>query len=344
MRAELDQNEVNILRGLLTAIQGKRRMAGAGQRARGTEAMADTSQRVVYMDYAATTPVRSARCGRDGRVPDARRLLRQCRRRPGTASGAAARRRVEEARAQVAQLIGAQAAEITWTSGATESNNLAILGAARFRRDRGTHVITAKTEHKAVLDPCRQLEKEGFRVTYLRPDRLRHRCPGAGRRGTDVRHGAGVAHAREQRDRRDPGHRCDRPPVPRARRAAAHGCGPERGQDSGRCRARCTSICCPLRRTSSTGRRGAARSTYADARRWGSRRSCSVAARRAACDRELSRRTRSSGWAPRVRSQARRLASDALRIEALRARLLAGLERSGVCTSTAIPRSASRTC
>ncbi len=78
---------------------------------------------------------------------------------------------MEEARGQVAQLIGAEPASIVWTSGATESNNLAILGAARFLRDRGTHVITAKTEHKAVLDPCRQLEKEGFRVTYLRPDR-----------------------------------------------------------------------------------------------------------------------------------------------------------------------------
>ena len=89
----------------------------------------------------------------------------------GHSAGLAARRRVEEAREQVAQLIGAEPASIVWTSGATESNNLAILGAARFLRDRGTHVITAKTEHKAVLDPCRQLEKEGFRVTYLRPDR-----------------------------------------------------------------------------------------------------------------------------------------------------------------------------
>ena len=131
--------------------------------------MADQSQRVVYMDYAATTPA-------DPRVAAAMAeclTLDGCFGNPsstGHSIGAHARRRVEEARAQVAQLIGAEVAEITWTSGATESNNLAILGAARYRRDRGAHVITAKTEHKAVLDPCRQLEKEGFRVTYLRPD------------------------------------------------------------------------------------------------------------------------------------------------------------------------------
>jgi cysteine desulfurase len=127
-------------------------------------------ERIVYMDYAATTPV-------DPRVAAA---LAQCLTLDGSfgnasstghSAGLAARRRVEEAREQVAQLIGAEPASIVWTSGATESDNLAILGSARFLRDRGTHVITAKTEHKAVLDPCRQLEKEGFRVTYLRPDR-----------------------------------------------------------------------------------------------------------------------------------------------------------------------------
>ncbi len=127
-------------------------------------------ERIVYMDYAATTPV-------DPRVAAA---LAECLTLDGSfgnasstghSAGLAARRRVEEAREQVAQLIGAEPASIVWTSGATESDNLAILGAARFLRDRGTHVVTAKTEHKAVLDSCRQLEKEGFRVTYLRPDR-----------------------------------------------------------------------------------------------------------------------------------------------------------------------------
>jgi cysteine desulfurase len=133
--------------------------------------MRDSTERVVYMDYAATTPV-------DPRVAEA---MAGCLTLDGTfgnasssghVPGVAARRRVEEAREQVAQVIGAEPAEIVWTSGATESNNLAILGAARFHSDRGRHVVTAKTEHKAVLDPCRQLEKEGFSVTYLRPDRF----------------------------------------------------------------------------------------------------------------------------------------------------------------------------
>ena len=113
--------------------------------------MRGSTERVVYMDYAATTPV-------DPRVAEA---MAECLTLDGTFAnpsstghlpGITARRRVEEAREQVAQLIGAQAAEIVWTSGATESNNLAILGAARFHRDRGNHVVTAKTEHKAALD------------------------------------------------------------------------------------------------------------------------------------------------------------------------------------------------
>jgi cysteine desulfurase len=85
------------------------------------------------------------------------------------AFGRQARTKVEAARNQVAQLIGADPAGIVWTSGATESNNLAILGAARYHANRGRHVITSRTEHKAVLDPCRQLGKEGFSVTYLEP-------------------------------------------------------------------------------------------------------------------------------------------------------------------------------
>ena len=78
---------------------------------------------------------------------------------------------MESARAQVAALIGADPDEITFTSGATESNNLAILGVARANADRGRHVITTRIEHKAVLDPCKRLEREGFAVTYLTPDR-----------------------------------------------------------------------------------------------------------------------------------------------------------------------------
>ncbi len=76
----------------------------------------------------------------------------------------------EEARAHVAALVGADPREIIWTSGATESDNLAIKGAAHFNQKRGKHIITAKTEHKAVLDTCRQLEREGYEVTYLDPE------------------------------------------------------------------------------------------------------------------------------------------------------------------------------
>jgi cysteine desulfurase len=78
-----------------------------------------------------------------------------------------AEKAVEHAREQVADLIGADPREIVWTSGATESNNLAIKGAAHFYKGKGKHIITAKTEHKAVLDTCRHLEREGFEVTYL---------------------------------------------------------------------------------------------------------------------------------------------------------------------------------
>ena len=81
-----------------------------------------------------------------------------------------AEKAVEEARANVASLVNCDHREIIWTSGATESDNLAIKGAARFYRKKGNHIITSKIEHKAVLDSCRQLEREGFEVTYLDPD------------------------------------------------------------------------------------------------------------------------------------------------------------------------------
>jgi cysteine desulfurase len=83
------------------------------------------------------------------------------------AFGWTAEKAVEKARDQVGALMGASGKEIVWTSGATESDNLAIKGAAEFHKDRGNHIITAQTEHKAVLDSCKRLEKEGFEVTYL---------------------------------------------------------------------------------------------------------------------------------------------------------------------------------
>src|ERR1041384_387404 len=79
--------------------------------------------------------------------------------------------RIEAARAQVAALLSAQPDEVLFTSGATESNNMAVLGIARANAERGRHIVTSKTEHKAILDPCKRLEKEGFSVTYLTPDR-----------------------------------------------------------------------------------------------------------------------------------------------------------------------------
>ena len=127
-------------------------------------------ERPIYLDYAATTPVdpafAAAMCaclsegGDFGHASSATPVF-----------GQRAAARVEEARAQVAALIGAEPDEITFTSGATESNNLAILGVARANSDRGRHVITTRIEHKAVLDPCKHLEREGFAVTYLTPDR-----------------------------------------------------------------------------------------------------------------------------------------------------------------------------
>ncbi len=118
----------------------------------------------IYMDYSATTPV-------DPRVAD--KMIPYLREQFGNpasrshAYGWDAERAVEEAREQVAALVGADPREIVWTSGATESNNLAIKGAANFYSGKGKHLITVKTEHKAVLDTTRELERQGFEVTYL---------------------------------------------------------------------------------------------------------------------------------------------------------------------------------
>lgn len=123
----------------------------------------------IYLDYSATTPV-------DPRVAE-----KMCTYlttegvfgNPASRShafGWEAEEAVDEARANVASLINADPREIVWTSGATESDNLAIKGAAHFNQKRGKHIITLKTEHKAVLDTCRQLEREGYEVTYLDPE------------------------------------------------------------------------------------------------------------------------------------------------------------------------------
>ena len=122
----------------------------------------------IYLDYSATTPV-------DPRVAE---QMMACLTATGTFGNPASRSHmfgwkaeeaVENARRQVADLLNADPREIVWTSGATESNNLAIKGAAHFYSKKGKHIITSKIEHKAVLDTCRQLEREGFEVTYLDP-------------------------------------------------------------------------------------------------------------------------------------------------------------------------------
>ena len=118
----------------------------------------------IYMDYGATTPV-------DPRVVDAMiPWLREHFGNPASRShawGWEAEEVVEKSRAQVAALIGADPREIVWTSGATESDNLALKGAAHFYKTRGRHLVTVRTEHKAVLDTMRELERQGFEVTYL---------------------------------------------------------------------------------------------------------------------------------------------------------------------------------
>ena len=127
------------------------------------------NKKIVYLDYASTTPV-------DPRVAD-----KMCQfltptgdfGNPASRShkyGWRADEAVEEARSHVANLVNCDPREIVWTSGATEADNLAVKGIARFYKSKGNHIITSKIEHKAVLDPCRQLEREGFEVTYLEPN------------------------------------------------------------------------------------------------------------------------------------------------------------------------------
>ena len=128
-----------------------------------------TVQTPIYLDYLSTTPV-------DPRVVA---VMSSCLSNEGVFGNPASRSHVfgwkaeeavENARNQVAELINADPREIVWTSGATESDNLAIKGVAHFYHKKGKHIVTSKIEHKAVLDTCRQLEREGYEVTYLDPD------------------------------------------------------------------------------------------------------------------------------------------------------------------------------
>lgn len=123
----------------------------------------------IYLDYSATTPIDERVAAKMAEYLTIEGQFGN----PASRShefGWKAEQAVDLARQQVADLINADPREVVWTSGATESNNLAIKGAAHFYRKKGNHIITVKTEHKAVLDTCRQLEREGFEVTYLDPE------------------------------------------------------------------------------------------------------------------------------------------------------------------------------
>ena len=128
-----------------------------------------STQSTIYLDYASTTPVdpRVATKMMEFLTPEGE-FGNPASRSPRF--GWKADEAVEEARSHVANLVNCDPREIVWTSGATEADNLAIKGVARFYKSKGNHIITSKIEHKAVLDPCRQLEREGFEVTYLDPD------------------------------------------------------------------------------------------------------------------------------------------------------------------------------
>jgi cysteine desulfurase len=124
----------------------------------------------VYLDHASTTPVDSRVAARMAEILNSETEFGN----PASVShdyGDIAHALVEQARGQVASAVGAASNEVIWTSGATEANNLAIFGVAQYYRERGRHIVTSRTEHKAVLDPCRELERRGWQVTYLVPDR-----------------------------------------------------------------------------------------------------------------------------------------------------------------------------
>jgi cysteine desulfurase len=124
----------------------------------------------VYLDHASTTPVDSRVAASMAEILNSETEFGN----PASVShdyGDIAHALVEQARGQVASAVGAASNEVIWTSGATEANNLAIFGVAQYYRERGRHIVTSRTEHKAVLDPCRELERRGWQVTYLVPDR-----------------------------------------------------------------------------------------------------------------------------------------------------------------------------
>ena len=176
--------------------------------------------REIYLDYAATTPldpnVASAMADCVGGEPIYGNPS------ANHAAGLRARSAIEEARGQCAALINAASREIVFTSGATEADNLAVIGGARFRAHRGRHIVTMASEHKAVLGAADALEQEGFRVTRLAPRSGRHAGRSCARGGADSGHAAGFGYGYQQRNGRAAGHRRDRSPVPSSRYSVSH--------------------------------------------------------------------------------------------------------------------------
>ncbi len=140
---------------------------------------------------------------------------------------------VENARGQIAKLINATPKEIVFTSGATESTNLAIKGVAEMYREKGNHIITQVTEHKATLDTCKRLEKNGYEVTYLAVHEGRPHQPGRTAQGDYAEDDLDFDHVREQRNRRGAAHRGNRQDREREGRLLPCGWRAGRGQDSG---------------------------------------------------------------------------------------------------------------
>ena len=160
----------------------------------------------IYLDYSATCPM-------DPRVAE---KMMQFMTMDGTFGNPASRSHrfgwqaeeaVDIARNQIAELVNADPREIVFTSGATEADNLAIKGVANFYGKKGKHIITCTTEHKAVLDTCRQMEREGFEVTYLDPEIQRSGGSGEAGSGHASGYHFGFHHACEQRNRCDSGYR-----------------------------------------------------------------------------------------------------------------------------------------
>ena len=189
----------------------------------------------IYLDYAATTPV-------DPRVAE---VMIECLRPDGAHGnpssvgheyGRRARALVEKARAQVAASIGARPECIVWTSGATESDNLAILGAARFRADRGSSCDLGAHRAQGGRRCAEAARAGGFRSHMAEARRGRRRTPGTGRRGSARRYTARIAHACEQRDRRHSGCGGSGRPLSRPRRHISCRRGAERRQAAHRCR------------------------------------------------------------------------------------------------------------